>query len=150
MICRPTAITEDSFLLVNLQIYGILTDRSSDSESVSKVLKTPTLAERQLRLTQTVTQSASEPYGQIGHVGLENLRFWTESHKMGIMEFVFRSGAISGPRGLGFESRYSDHRKQPFSQRKSCENGCFHRIRFQTDQNKSTCGLGQNRPQNRL
>ena len=133
MICRPTAITEDSFLLVNLQIYGILTDRSSDSESVSKVLKTPTLAERQLRLTQTVTQSASEPYGQIGHVGLKNLRFWTESHKMGITEFVFRPGAISGPRGLGFESRYSDQ--------KSGDHICGRRIFLSGFESKQTSDL---------
>ena len=45
-MCRPAAITVDGFLFVNLEIYAILAVRSSDFESVSKVLKTPTLAER--------------------------------------------------------------------------------------------------------
>jgi len=35
--------------------------------TATKVLKTPTLAERQLRLTQTVTQSGSAPNEQLGH-----------------------------------------------------------------------------------
>jgi hypothetical protein len=60
-------------MLANHEIYGILAVRFSNSEMVSKVPKTPTLAERQSQLTQTVTQSGLVPYGQVGHVSLKNL-----------------------------------------------------------------------------
>ena len=79
-------------------------------ETAIKVPKTPTLAEWQLCLTQTVTQSASAPYGQVGHGSSENLCIWTQSHQMCWVELEIRHKAISGPRGLGFESRYSDQK----------------------------------------
>ena len=79
-------------------------------DTAIKVPKIPTLAEWQLWLTQTVTQSTSELYGQVGQDSLQKPELWTQSLCMDCTELDLRPWAISGPRGLGFESRYSDQK----------------------------------------
>jgi len=75
-----------------------------------KSLENYDLVEWQLCLTQTVTQKALVPYGRVGRDSLKSSIFWTQSFIMDRMNLDFRPLAISGPRGLGFESRYSDQK----------------------------------------
>ena len=59
-------------------------------------------------MTQIMTQNSKSPLGQLGHVSKEFIKFSNRKWLMDAKRLEYLLFMISGPRGLGFESRHSD------------------------------------------
>jgi len=98
----------------------------------------------------TVTQSGSEPYGQVGQDDLKKSEFWEHSFYMDCTELDFRPWAISGQETSGLNP--DTPTKNPVTA--NVVAGFFFVSGFErpapvrTLMLKVSGGLGQNRPQN--
>ena len=66
--------------------------------------------EQRNSMTQIMTQNSKSPLGQLGHVSKEFIKFSNKMRPMDVKTLGFLLYMISGPRGLGFESRHSDQK----------------------------------------
>ena len=81
--------------------------------------------EQRNSMTQIMTQNSKSPLGQLGHVSKEFIKFSNRKWLMDAKRLEYLLFMISGPRGLGFESRHSDQKNSRFHSVKVVKTAIF-------------------------